>query len=205
MIWIIGAGLIGQEYAKILTSLGQEFIIIGRGEESAAKCEEVVSHSVIRGGLKSFLLSNPEPASKAIVAVRTPDLANVTIMLMNYGIKTILCEKPGFRAPDELDIVLKVMKRNNANVFLAYNRRFYSSTLKAEDIIKEDGGVTSFNFEFTEWPDRIAAAGYDNSILNYWFYANSTHVVDLAFFLGGFRVGQKADRKDHKNCDRTDG
>ena len=106
MIWIIGAGLIGQEYAKILTSLGQEFIIIGRGEESATKCEKAVSHSVIRGGLKTFLSSNPEPTSKAIVAVRTPELADVTNMLLRYGVKSIFCEKPGFRTPPSSSGVL---------------------------------------------------------------------------------------------------
>ena len=39
----------------------------------------------------------------------------------------------------------------NAQVWIAYNRRFYASTLRAEEMIAEDGGVTSFHFEFTKW------------------------------------------------------
>ena len=39
---------------------------------------------------------------------------------------------------------------------VGFNRRFYSSVLKAKDIIHEDGGVKSFFFEFTEWSHVIA-------------------------------------------------
>jgi predicted dehydrogenase len=70
-------------------------------------------------------------------------------------------------------------------VYIAYNRRFFASTLKAQQIIKDDGGVTSFRFEFTEWPSRILSYEHAPGILENWFYHNSTHVVDLAFYLGG--------------------
>lgn len=183
--WIIGAGLIAREYAKILNSLGEEYTAIGRGEESASQFEIVTSHPIIRGGINKHLATSPEIPDNAIVAVRTPDLVNVTLSLIKFGIKNILIEKPGFRTPEEIDAILDCIKASQASVFIAYNRRFYSSTLKAEKIIKEDGGVKSFHFEFTEWPAIVEKAGYDSDILNYWFYGNSTHVLDLAFFLGG--------------------
>ncbi|MFR7464869.1 MAG: hypothetical protein ACLUVG_07630 [Phocaeicola vulgatus] len=75
-------------------------------------------------------------------------------------------------------------KEKGANVFLAYNRRFYSSVLAAEKIIAEDGGITSFNFEFTEWA-HVIELDYPREVFENWFFVNSTHVVDLAFFLGG--------------------
>ena len=58
--------------------------------------------------------------------------------------------------PSELDEVVAVAHDTHSEVYYAYNRRFYASVLKAEEIIKEDGGMTSMNFEFTEWGHVIA-------------------------------------------------
>lgn len=185
MIWIIGAGTIAQEYAKVLTALKYEFQMIGRGEEKARQVEETLGYKVIRGGLDSFLESAPEVPEAAIVATNLGSLAPNTIALLNYGVKRILCEKPGFLYPEECEKVAALSKEKIAEVYLAYNRRFFSSVLKTQEIIAEDGGVTSFNFEFTEWGHVIAKYDKPQSELQNWFFANSSHVVDLAFFLGG--------------------
>ena len=86
----------------------------------------------------------------------------------------------------EIQNVYETIKSLDANVYVAYNRRFYASTNKALEIIKEDGGVTSFNFEFTEWGHVVRNSTRPKEIKENWFLANSTHVVDLAFFLGGY-------------------
>jgi predicted dehydrogenase len=184
-IWIIGAGNIAQEYSKILKSLGYGFTVIGRGEEKAKMFKEATGHDVIIGGLEKYISTRPEIPEYAIVAVNLGSLSSTCITLMNYGVKKILCEKPGFLYPSECAEVLKVAKDTGSNVYLAYNRRFYSSVLKAEEIINEDGGVKSFNFEFTEWGHVIEKLNKPQGDLDNWFYANSSHVVDLAFFLGG--------------------
>lgn len=188
MIWIIGAGTIAQEYAKVLNALNKQYQIIGRGEEKARQVEEALGCKVITGGLDSFLTSNPELPEAAIVATNLGSLAPNTMALVKYGVKRILCEKPGFLFPEECEKVAKVAKDNNAEVFLAYNRRFYASVMETERIIAEDGGLKSFNFEFTEWGHVIAKYNKPQDELKNWFYANSTHVVDLAFFLGGTPV-----------------
>lgn len=185
MIWIIGAGTIAQEYAKVLTALGYQFQMIGRGEEKARQVEETFGYKVIRGGLDNFIESEPELPEAAIVATNLGSLAPNTIALLKYGVRRILCEKPGFLYPEECEKVAALAKEKKAEVYLAYNRRFFTSVLKAKEIIAEDGGVTSFNFEFTEWGHVIAKYNKPQDELKNWFYANSSHVVDLAFFLGG--------------------
>lgn len=184
-IWIIGAGPIAQEYAKVLNSLGREYFVIGRGEKSASDFKEKVGQNVITGGLTNYLRTTPPVADMVIVATRTTELSSICIELMNFGVKNIFCEKPGFLFPEECQKVYKVAEEKGTNLFLAYNRRFFSSVLKAEEIIKEDGGVLSFNFEFTEWSHVIANLPYPKEILENDFYSNTTHVIDLAFFLGG--------------------
>lgn len=184
-IWIIGAGTIAQEYGKVLNHLGYDYTVIGRGEQSAQKYKEVVGKDVITGGLESYLMSKPSVADKAIIATNLDTLSSNTIQLINYGVKDIFCEKPGFLYPEECTDVAAAADKNNANVYLAYNRRFFSSVLKAQEIIAEDGGVKSFNFEFTEWGHVIGTLNKPKGDLENWMYANSSHVIDLAFFLGG--------------------
>lgn len=184
-IWIIGAGNIAQEYSKILKELDYSYTIIGRGENNAKAFAKANNHDVIIGGLDNYILSSPPVPKYAIVATDLGSLSENCITLMKYGVKNILCEKPGFQYPIELKKVLNEVNEFKSNIFYAYNRRFYASVRKVEEIIKEDGGITSFNFEFTEWSHVIEKLNKPKDNLNNWFYANSTHVIDLAFFLGG--------------------
>jgi len=184
-IWIIGAGGIAVEYAKVLKSLGKDFIVIGRGEKSAKVFKEAIGVEPILGGLDAFLDTNPELPDNVINCVRAFELGKTNIKLAEYGVKNILSEKPGL-FPEEGDVVLKAVRENKTNIFVAYNRRFYSSVIAAERIIEEDGGLLSFNFEFTEWSHVIEASTTIPQIeKNNLFITNSSHVVDLAFFLGG--------------------
>lgn len=195
-IWIIGAGIIAREYAKVLKALGKDYICIGRGEESAKVFAETTGVEPVKGGIESFLINNPKLPEAAIVATNLGTLASNTIFLLKYGVKRILCEKPGFLYPQELEEVYSVCKQANAEVYYAYNRRFFASVLAAEQIIEEDGGLRSFNFEFTEWGHVISQYNKPKGELKNWFFANSTHVVDLAFFLGGTPVEMTCFAKD---------
>lgn len=197
MIWLIGTGLVGMEYAKVLNALNIEYIPIGRGEKSAALFEKETGHVVVRGGLSAFLSSCPEKPSAAIIAVGIEALTDTCIELIAYGVKNILQEKPGIGWISEIDRLEEAIRKTDAKVVLAYNRRFYSSVLAAEKIIEEDGGVSSFNFEFTEWSHTIAPLPKTQVEHNTWFMGNSSHVIDTAFFLGGqpeqlctFRAGE---------------
>lgn len=184
-IWIIGAGTIAQEYAKILETLGRQYVVIGRGEEKAKAFEKALNHEVVVGGLEQFLVTKPQLPEAAIVATNLGSLAANCKMLMQCGVKKILSEKPGFLYPQECEEVASMAEATGTALFLAYNRRFFASTLEAERIIAKDGGIKSFNFEFTEWGHVIEKLDKPKADLENWFFANSTHVVDLAFFLGG--------------------
>jgi predicted dehydrogenase len=184
-IWLIGAGAMAQDYIKVLNDLDVNLTVISRSENSAKLCEEKTSQKVIVGGLDKFLLKKPTLSEHAIVSVGVEKLYEITKQLLEYGVKNILVEKPGAMIQNEFDELTILAKAKNANVLIAYNRRFFASTLKAQEIIKNDGGVTSFNFEFTEWSHIIEPIIKADGVKEKWFLANSTHVVDMAFYLGG--------------------
>lgn len=185
MTWIIGAGAMAKEYAKVLTALQQPFTVIGRSEKNCEEIAAAYSCKCFPGGIDAFLATKPETPANAIITVGIEALSPVARLLADYGVKNILLEKPGVGYPSEITALSECVEKNNANVLLAYNRRFYASVLKAEEIIKEDGGVRSFNFEFTEWSHVIETLVKTNEEWHNWFLGNSTHVIDTAFFLGG--------------------
>ncbi|MCR5546024.1 MAG: hypothetical protein K6F30_06040, partial [Lachnospiraceae bacterium] len=112
-------------------------------------------------------------------------LEECSLQLLKAGVKNILIEKPGALRKEGIEQINKTSKELNASCFIAYNRRFYSSVRTAKKMIADDGGVTSFSFEFTEWPKTVLAAITDPEERNQILLNNSSHVIDMAFFLGG--------------------
>lgn len=184
-LWLIGAGTMAQDYAKVLQGLGQDFEIIGRNVASAEKFESVTGHPVRQGGLSSALAALGAP-EQAIVAVGVEHLADITTELIKAGTRRILLEKPGGLGTMQIRALQQTTASHDADVLIAYNRRFYASTALAKKLIAEDGGATSCTFEFTEWSHVIAPLTKGPGVKEAWFLANSTHVVDLAFHLCGF-------------------
>lgn len=183
-IWLIGAGLMAQDYAKVLEALQQPFAVIGRSESSALVFEEKIGHSVNRGGL-DCALQNSEAPELAIVAVGVEQLASTTEALIKAGTKRILLEKPGGLNLAEIDSLNRCAGEHSAEVLIAYNRRFYGSVEQARQFIDEDGGVLSAQFEFTEWSHTIAPLQKATGVKAHWVLGNSSHVIDLAFHLVG--------------------
>lgn len=165
-LWLVGAGAMAQAYGKALRHLGVPFTVIGRGEGSARAFEAAVGVPVLRR-------APAERPDAAIVAVGVSELASVTASL---PAARLLVEKPG-------GTTLSDLSRRDACV--AFNRRFYASTLKARELIAQDGGVLSFHFEFNELGAKVGASKHPPRVKRMWLAANSSHVVDLAFHLGG--------------------
>lgn len=185
-ILLIGAGPMAIEYAKILKYMGINPCVLGRGSESAKRFSDEIGISVIENGMDQFSKEDRfKDFNTAIVAVNENLLGDVTRNLIRQGIGKILVEKPGGLDNADIRSVASAAKRREAQVFVGYNRRLYASVQKAKEIIKEDGGVTSFDFEFTEWSHVISELKKDAGVKEEWFLANSSHVVDLAFYLGG--------------------
>ncbi len=181
---LVGVGPMAMDYAKVLRALKQPFTAVGRGEKAVQIFEAKTGIIARSGGVQSFLSHLSTPPEQAIVAVGVEQLAPVTAALLEKGVRRILVEKPAGLTPGEIRDLAGLTDDRDAEVYVAYNRRFYGSVLEAKRLIAEDGGPTSFHFEFTEWSHLIEKLT-DEVVKREWFLANSTHVIDMAFFLGG--------------------
>ena len=184
MIWLVGAGQMAQSYSAVLKELGRAHTAIGRSAQSAQAFTQKTGIECRLGGLKSALAEMPPP-STAIVAVNVDQLAQTALDLLGAGCTHVLLEKPGGVDAAEIERVAQQAEACGANVRVAYNRRFYASVLAAQNLVAEDGGVTSMTFEFTEVSDVVVKLPYPPHVLANWLLANSTHVIDTAFYLAG--------------------
>lgn len=192
---LVGTGRMAKEYAKVLQGMNQSFIVVGRSEKSCQNFTDITGIPAKSGGVEQYLQDNPRP-NAAIVAVSVDQLASVTLSLLKLGIKHILVEKPGGLI-NELEELCIQCKKRNANIYVAYNRRFYSSVRKAKQLIEQDGGLTSFTFSFTERSHLIEKSNQMQMVKEQWFLANSSHVVDLAFYLGGKPLTMTSFKEGH--------
>jgi hypothetical protein len=183
-LWLIGTGNMAISYVKVLKALDCNFTVIGRGKNSAFLFEKKTGINPEIGGVHNILKKKKAP-NLAIVAVSVENLAKVTRSLISAGTKYILLEKPGGLNLAELSALNLFVKKNNAEVLIAYNRRFYNSVEQLKEGMSEDGGLLSINFDFTEPSFKINDLKRNLKIKKYWLLANSSHVIDLAFYLAG--------------------
>lgn len=188
-VLLVGSGPMAVEYAKVLRALGITPVVVGRGAASATKFRAETGLNVHSGGIKAWLAAfDGKLPHHAIVAVGEKWVGLAASLLIDHGVKSLLVEKPGgFDALDIRAVHLNA-QRAGASLSVGYNRRFYASVNAARRIITEDGGVTSFSFEFTEWGHVISSIEKEEGVKEQWLLSNSTHVIDLAFHLGGAPV-----------------
>ncbi len=184
MIWLIGSGYMATEYARVLSSLDENYIVIGNSRKSANKFKDQTKKNVIEGGIRSFLRKNPRIPNSAILCTPIETLFPLSKLLINYKIKNILVEKPGALEIKELKYLKKITSLKKTNFFIAYNRRFYQSFQYLKKRLKNEQ-LVAVNIEITEWSHTIDNFYYDKRVKKKWLISNTSHLIDLAFQLTG--------------------
>lgn len=181
---LVGTGYMGKSYAAVLKNLNVSFESVCMSKESADSFSKDFECKCFSGGV-DLIDFEAHDYTMAIVAISIEKLKSACEKLIYNGIKYILVEKPAGLNNYEISTLQELAAKTKSQIFVAYNRRFYASVLKAKEIIKSDGGILSGNFEFTEWSEKITTLKKAEGVKENWFLANSTHVVDLAFFFMG--------------------
>jgi len=188
-VLVVGAGKIAQEYVKVLIALDTKPIVVTRGVNKAELINSLFENiTVITGGIESFLSNNSTLPDYAIVATPAPTLFNISRLLIESGVRNILIEKPGVFNYQHAMELSEMAKIHGSKVSIGFNRRAFQSVQRAKEIIENDGGIVSMHFDFSEAIYRQSEkdlARYDEESLSYWGIANSSHVIDLAFYLLG--------------------
>lgn len=182
-ILLVGAGNMGMEYAKVLIKMKQSFHVFTRSRNTAFHFKKLTGKEAQFGDLEQVL--KKISYNKAIVTVPVDHLTDVATKLVKNGVKEILLEKPGASNGDELKELEKIAQTFQSNVYIGYNRRFYESVFKLLTYITEGNPIRSVHFDFTEFSKQIENSRISDQLKKNWLLANSSHIIDLAFFIAG--------------------
>lgn len=210
---ILGAGPMGQDHIKVCKDLFPGAVTCYAPSEKRKQTVTELGVGFTSGVLEN-VVEKLKP-SHAIVSTPVETLVKTATTLLENGVKNLLVEKPGFLYRSEGQKLLDLAQGRNAQVFVGYNRRYYSSVRTAKKLINENSEtIQHIHFEFTEWSHRIDELTYfDDRVRARWGLANSAHVIDMAFINSGLPVKSKSLFQQqgenlidwHKNASRMSG
>jgi len=118
-----------------------------------------------------------------------PELAMNTVSRACFEYPwTILLEKPaGCNFADAEDIEAAARSRNR-RVFVALNRRHYSSTQTVLSDLKKLTGQRFIQVQDQEDQASALQAGQPKTVVDNWMYANSIHLIDYFLMLGRGKI-----------------
>ena len=180
-VLLIGAGEMGQEYYRVLKEQNVDVTILTRSMSSAAEFTAKMGKNVEI--FENFAFEENQ-FTHAINAVSVGSLKAVNEHLFSLSIPRILCEKPAGLSIDEVRKLLK-NKPNCVDFFVGYNRRFYSSVEYIKNKIEKGYLIRSVHLDFSEIFWKIDRANVEDAAIQNWFFANSTHTLDLLISLIG--------------------
>ncbi len=178
---VIGAGEMGQAHLKVLQQLiPGRCAAFAKSERNRRRIEEM--RGIFFTGLIEDAIAAFSP-THVVVASPVHTLASVTTEVLALGVRSLLVVKPAVLDVEEGQHIEQMARERQANVWVAYNRRFYSSILTAKRLVREcSEEISSVCVEFTEWSHVVEALENQAPITKArWVLANSMHVVDAAF------------------------
>lgn len=184
---IVGTGNQAFEYAKIMKHLGIQPIVIGNTEKGCTQFRDRLhANGIVAEVLPGRLEGNRIPTESMIVAVPVMELFSVSMMaiLSTPGLKYLLIEKPGGLYTIQMRALLKASEKSGIGVWIAYNRRFYSSVLEARRIVMEEG-IGEIECCFGEPMREVMKSRHPDTVKRRWLIANSSHLIDAALFISG--------------------
>lgn len=183
-VLLIGSGYMAEEYLKVLKVLNIDTLVLARNEAKAQKVAAKFGYAGLGGGVEALNAMQLSDFNLVIIAVALNALAEVCGVCLSRGAKQILLEKPGALAATGLEHIKNKLKPD-VKIGVAYNRRFFNAVSQLKEKINVEGGALGCFFDFTDREKDILLQNRSGEEMEKWGWVNSTHVIDLAFYLIG--------------------
>lgn len=146
----------------------------------------------IKFGIKSISESISELYNNStpdLVVIAVPELELLSICKETFHYPWVhFIEKPVGHNYAEAAYLAKIATELNARVFVALNRRFYSSTHTLKAAIDLEIGPKNFVVVDQESSLKALKAGQPELVVQNWMFANSIHMIDLLRYLANGEI-----------------
>lgn len=184
---VIGAGYMAQEHIRAFQDI-PDVQIVGIHSRTKARAEEMAAQFHIPMVCDSIPeLYNTTQADLVVVAVPELAMNRVSRACFEYP-WTVLLEKPaGYNLSDAADIEAAARSKNR-RVFVALNRRHFSSTQSVLNDLKKNTGQRFIRVQDQQDQKRALQVGQPKTVVDNWMYANSIHLIDFFLILGRGKI-----------------
>jgi predicted dehydrogenase len=177
-VGIVGSGYMAREYCKVIRN-HPAFRLVGITSRTEEKSQILSNEFGVTFSPKSIIeLSKIAKPDLIIVAVSESATAEVVKNLMESS-AVLLVEKPFGLSIQEARQLNDWTSNRKEPTYVAFNRRFYDSTMKLVSGLNESMGSRFILLQ--DQHDILAATrnGFDKITVDNWMFANAIHTVDL--------------------------
>lgn len=176
-IAVVGAGNMASEHIKAFSDIADVEIvaITSRNIERAKKLAEKYKIGAVCTDM-SQMYEQHQPEG-LIIAV--PELETYSVLSQAILFPwSILAEKPVGYNYEQAKQLINIVQHREESIFVALNRRHYSSTREVLRQVNTEAGVRVIVVNDQEDSDSALAEGRPLQIVENWMYANSIHLID---------------------------
>lgn len=174
---IIGAGYMAGEHIRALSDVPGT-VVVGIFSRTRSKADSLAETFGIKVVAESVTeLYERTQADLVVVAVSEISMREVSLECFRFPWVVLLEKPPGYMLRDARAIQREALA-GNRKVFVALNRRFYSTTQTALADLATQEGRRYVHVQDQQSQEQVASLGYPKSIIDHLMYANSIHLVD---------------------------
>jgi len=177
---VIGSGYMAQEHIKVFSSISG-VQVVGIYSRTKSKAQSVATQfglAVVAETISD--LYEKTKADLLVVAVSEMSLYSVAKQAFQYPWLSLVEKPAGYNYENAL-LVKELSIRYQSQVFVSFNRRYYSSTRSILDELKQVEGQRLIQVYDQEEPLLLDRP---SEVHQNWMYANSIHVIDYLNILG---------------------
>jgi predicted dehydrogenase len=177
-IAIIGAGYMAKEHIRAFSDIGS-VVVSGIFSRTKSRSLALANEFNIDGVFDSIeeLYVNTK-ADMVIISV--PELSTKEVCEVAFMFPwACLIEKPVGYNLENAESIYKLSEIQKAKVFVALNRRHYSSTRLIQKDLKNQIEPRVVHVNDQENPQVALEGGTPKLVVDYWMYANSIHIIDF--------------------------
>lgn len=181
----VGAGAMAHEHAKAFNDIAA-VELVGVWNRTRQRAEQFAAAFnipyVAESVTQLYYETRPD---LVIMAVLEPAINAVARTVLSHPWVVVMEKPPGIDLADALQIQ-SIAGSHQRRVFVALNRRQYSSTLTALDSLRDAEGPRLIVVNDQEDLNAALSLGYPQSLVDNWMFANAIHLIDyISIFARG--------------------
>ncbi|HEY5754763.1 MAG TPA: Gfo/Idh/MocA family oxidoreductase [Steroidobacter sp.] len=175
-IGIVGAGFMAREHIRAFQAVG-EVQVCGIFSRTPARARQLAEEFGIAHVCSSVEELRTVARCDAVV-VTVPELSAESVSMECFGHPWyIMLEKPAGHTMEIAGRLRRASHDAGARTFVALNRRHYSSTRQALELLPKEG-VRTILIQDQQDMQVALGAGQPAEVVRNWMFANSIHVID---------------------------